>query len=179
MMPKTRLTVNIMTNHYVSRRRSWDAPMGVVNLEVAVTMLMRFDPLREFDRVFDQAWSQTRQASVPMDAYRHGDNFVIQLDLPGVDPASIDLTVERNAMTITAERHWEPVEGDQVVASERRQGTFTRQLFLGDGLDADKIHATYENGVLTVTVPVADRAKPRRIEVTGEHRKEAISTAST
>ena len=82
-------------------------------------------------------------------------------------------------MTITAERHWQPVEGDQVVASERRQGTFTRQLFLGDGLDADQIHATYENGVLTVTVPIADRAKPRRIEVVGEGRKEAINAAAS
>ncbi len=143
-----------------------------------MTMLMRFDPLREFDRVFDQAWSQTRQASVPMDAYRHEDSFVINLDLPGVDPASIDLTVERNALTITAERHWEPVEGDQVLAAERRHGTFSRQLFLGDGLDTEKIHATYENGVLTLTVPVAERAKPRRIEVTSETHKEAI-TAST
>jgi HSP20 family protein len=144
-----------------------------------MTMLMRFDPLREFDRVFDQAWSQTRQASVPMDAYRHGDGFVIHLDLPGVDPASINLTVERNAMTITAERNWVPVEGDQVVASERRQGTFSRQLFLGDGLDTDQIHATYENGVLTITVPVADRAKPRRIEVTSEPHKEAITAGAT
>jgi HSP20 family protein len=178
-MPNALLTVNIMADIMCREGGDGTPPVGVVNLEVAVTMLMRFDPLREFDRVFDQAWSQTRQASVPMDAYRHGDNFVIHLDLPGVDPASIDLTVERSAMTITAERHWQPVEGDQVVASERRQGTFTRQLFLGDGLDADKIHATYENGVLTVTVPVADRAKPRRIEVTGEARKEAINAAAT
>jgi HSP20 family protein len=142
-----------------------------------MTMLMRFDPLREFDRVFDQAWSQTRQAAVPMDAYRHEDSFVINLDLPGVDPASIELTVERNALTISAERHWQPVEGDQVVAAERRHGTFTRQLFLGDGLDSEKVHATYENGVLTVTVPVADRAKPRRIEVTSEPRREAITSS--
>jgi HSP20 family protein len=125
--------------------------------------------------VFDQAWSQTRQASIPMDAYRHGDSFVISLDLPGVDPSSIDLTVERNALTISAERHWEPVEGDQVIASERRQGTFTRQLLLGDGLDPDRIHASYENGVLTVTIPVAASAKPRKIEVESEARKEAIT----
>jgi HSP20 family protein len=144
-----------------------------------MTMLMRFDPLREFDRIFDQAWSQTRQASVPMDAYRHGDNFVVHLDLPGVDANSIDLTVERNALTITAERHWQPVEGDQVIASERRQGAFSRQLFLGDGLDTDRIHATYENGVLTVTVPIADQAKPRRIEVSSEPHRQAIEAAGS
>jgi HSP20 family protein len=143
-----------------------------------MTMLMRFDPMREFDRMFEQAWSQTRQASVPMDAYRHEDTFVINLDLPGVDPGSIDLTVERNALTISAERHWQPVEGDQLVAAERRHGSFSRQLFLGDGLDTEKIHATYENGVLTVTIPVADRAKPRRIEVESEPRKEAISAGT-
>jgi HSP20 family protein len=142
-------------------------------------MLMRFDPLREFDRVFDQAWSQTRQAAMPMDAYRHGDSFVIHLDLPGVDPASIDITVERNAMTVTAERHWQPVDGDQLVANERRQGTFSRQLFLGDGLDSDRIDATYENGVLTVTIPIADRAKPRRVAVSSEPRREAIDAASS
>jgi len=149
-----------------------------MRLEVVVTMLMRFDPLREFDRMFDQAWSQTRQASVPLDAYRHGDSFVINLDLPGVDPASIDVTVDRNAMTIAAERHWQPVEGDEVVANERRQGSFTRQLFLGDGLDTDQVHATYENGVLTVTVPVADHAKPRRVEVRSETHREAIDAGS-
>src|SRR4051794_23032260 len=167
-----------MANIMLTRKET-DAPAGVVTREVTVTMLMRFDPLREFDRVFDQAWSQTRQASVPMDAYRHGESFVIHLDMPGVDPGSIDLTVERNAMTISAERHWQPVEGDQVVASERRQGTFTRQLFLGDGLDTDQIHATYENGVLTVTVPIAERAKPRRIEVSSEPHREAIGAAAT
>jgi HSP20 family protein len=140
-------------------------------------MLMRFDPLREFDRVFDQAWSQTRQASIPMDAFRRDDSFVINLDLPGVDPNSIDLTVERNALTISAERRWEPVEGDQVVASERRQGAFSRQLLLGDGLDADRIHATYENGVLTVVIPVAASAQPRKIEIESEQRKEAITAA--
>jgi HSP20 family protein len=144
-----------------------------------VTMLMRFDPMREFDRMFEQAWSQTRQASIPMDAYRHGDSFVVNLDLPGVDPDSIDVSVERNAVTVSAERHWQSVEGDQVVASERRHGTFTRQLFLGDGLDTDRIHASYENGVLTVTIPVAERAKPRRIEVASEPHREAIEAASS
>ena len=140
-------------------------------------MLMRFDPLREFDRVFDQTWSQVRQASIPLDAYRHGDSFVINLDLPGVDPNSVDLTVERNSLTISAERHWEPVDGDQIVASERRQGTFSRQLLLGDGLDVDRIHASYENGVLTVTIPVSASAKPRKIEVESEPHREAITAS--
>jgi HSP20 family protein len=139
-------------------------------------MLMRFDPLREFDRVFDQAWSQTRQASIPMDAYRHGDTFVVHFDLPGVDPGSIDLTVERNSLTVSAERHWSRVEGDEVVASERRQGTFTRQLLLGDGMDSERIHASYEDGVLTVTIPVAASAQPRKIEIQQRSGKEAITT---
>ena len=141
-----------------------------------MSTLMRFDPMREFDRVFEQAWSQTRQASIPMDAYRHGDSFVLHLDLPGVDPASIDLTVERNSLTVSAERHWQQIEGDQIVASERRQGTFTRQLSLGDGLDTDRIEASYENGVLTLTVPISERSKPRRIEVSTEPHREAITT---
>ena len=143
-----------------------------------MSMLMRFDPMREFDRVFEQAWSQTRAASVPMDAYRHGDSFVLNFDLPGVDPSSIDITVERNALTVTAERHWQPVEGDEVVASERRHGAFSRLVQLGDGLDADAIHATYDHGVLTVTVPIAERSKPRRIEVTSNRQAEAITTGS-
>jgi HSP20 family protein len=143
-----------------------------------MAMLMRFDPFRDFDRVFEQAWGQARQASVPMDAFRHGDQIVIHLDLPGVDASSIDLSVERNVVTVTAERSWQSVEGDHVIAAERRHGTFTRQLFLGDGLDTEKIAATYENGVLTVTIPVASHAKPRKVEVSGRPQQEAI-TAST
>ncbi|MGZ4676228.1 MAG: Hsp20/alpha crystallin family protein [Acidimicrobiia bacterium] len=141
-------------------------------------MLMRFDPMREFDRVFEQAWSQTKAASVPMDAYRHGESYVMSFDLPGVDPGSIDLTVERNALIVAAERHWQPVDGDQVIAAERRHGSFSRQVFLGDGLDTDGIHASYENGVLTITIPVAERSKPRRIEVRSEPRAEAITTGT-
>ncbi len=111
---------------------------------------------------------------MPMDAYRHGESFVLHFDLPGVDPASIDITVERKEMTVSAERHWQPVDGDQVVATERRQGRFSRTIFLGDGLDTEGIHASYENGVLTVTVPIADTAKPRRIAVATEPHREAI-----
>jgi HSP20 family protein len=113
-----------------------------------------------------------------MDAYRHGDSFVVHLDVPGVEASSIELSVEQNVLTISAERHWQPVEGDQVVANERRQGTFTRQLFLGNALDAERIHATYENGVLTLTIPVAERAKPRKIEVASESRQDAIAAST-
>jgi HSP20 family protein len=147
-------------------------------LEVIVTMLMRFDPFREIDRVFDQAFSAARQASMPMDAYRHGESFVIHLDLPGVDPSSIDVSTEQNVLTISAERHWEAVEGDDVVANERRQGTFSRQMFLGNTLNSDEIHATYDNGVLTLTIPVAEKAKARRIEVTSSGQQQAISATS-
>ena len=143
-------------------------------------MLMQFDPFREIDRVLGQAFETSRQqVSMPMDAFRHGDSFVVHLDLPGVNPSSIDVSVEQNVLTISAERHWESVEGDQVVANERRQGTFSRQLFLGNALESDKIHASYENGVLTLTIPVAEKAKPRKIEIGAEGGREAISTTSS
>ena len=128
-------------------------------------MLMRFDPLREFDRLTQEGAPQ-RARSFPMDAYRRGDQFIVHFDLPGVDPGSIDLTTEQNVLTVRAERRFETQEGDEVIVSERPQGTYTRQLLLGDGLDAERIEAQYEGGVLSVAIPVAERAKPRRIEVT-------------
>jgi HSP20 family protein len=130
-----------------------------------MSMLLRFDPFREIDRAFAQARDQWQRPSFPMDAYRHGETFVLHFDLPGVDPASINLEYERNVLTVAAERSWRPVEGDDVVASERVHGAFRRQLLLGDALDAAGMHATYENGVLTVTIPVAEKAKPRKIEI--------------
>ena len=142
-------------------------------------MLMQFDPFREIDRVFSQAFDSSRQVSMPMDAYRHGDSFVVHLDLPGVDPSSIDVSIEQNVLTVSAERHWESVDGDQIVAKERRQGSFSRQLFLGNALNADKIHASYENGVLTLTIPVAERAKPRKVEIGGHDDAAAITTTSS
>ena len=141
-------------------------------------MLMRFDPFREIDRVFEQALSSARPATIPMDAYRHGDSCVVHLDLPGVDPSSIDITVERQLVTIQAERHWEAVEGDQVLANERRQGKFTRQLMLGDGLSLDAVHASYENGVLTLTIPISEKAKPRRVELSSAASAEPAAIAA-
>jgi HSP20 family protein len=133
-------------------------------------MLMRTDPFRELDRltqqVFGQGGTWSRPSLVPMEAYRQGDEFVVQFDLPGVDPDSIDLHVEQSTLTVKAERR-PSVSGKDVetVVSERPYGVFSRQLFLGDTLDADHIDAHYDAGVLTVKIPVAEQAKPRRIQI--------------
>jgi HSP20 family protein len=141
---------------------------------------MRFDPFRELDRLASQAVGGGRAPAMAMDAYRHGDSFVVHFDLPGVDPSSIDLTVEKNVLTVSAERRWQPTEGDEVVVAERPQGTFSRQLFLGEGLNPDRIEARYDNGVLTIFVPVAEQAKPRKVEInTGNGKATPIETAST
>ena len=144
-------------------------------------MLMRSDPFRDLDRLAQQAFgTRQRPAAMPMDAYRQGDRFQVHLDLPGVDPSSIDLTVEKNALTVAAERRWELSEDVQVVAAERPQGTFRRQLFLGDGLDPERVEASYDNGVLTITIPVAEQAKPRKVEVSaGSGQAAAIETTAS
>lgn len=143
-------------------------------------MLMRFDPLREFDRLVHQNPGSGRPPVMPMDAYRHQDRFEVHFDVPGVDPSSIELTVEKNVLTVSAERRWEPAEGDEVLVSERPQGSFSRQLFLGEGLDADRIEAHSENGVLTVAIPVAEQAKPRKVEISSSGGKaEAIGAESS
>ena len=143
-------------------------------------MLMRSDPFRELDRFTQQAFgSRLRPAAMPMDAYREGDRFVVHFDLPGVAADSIDLTVEKNVLSVSAERRWEPAEGHQVVASERPQGTFSRQLLLGEGLDPDGIEATYDDGVLTVTVPVAEQAKPRKVSVTSAGQPNVIDATAS
>lgn len=137
-------------------------------------MLLRFDPFRDIDRLADQMLAGTRvPRMMPMDAYRSGDHYVLHLDLPGVDPASVDLTVEDSTLTIKAERPARSEEGVQYLVSERPTGSFSRQLVLGEGLDTSQITATYDGGVLTVAIPVAEQAKPRKIEVTKpdtEHR---------
>jgi HSP20 family protein len=140
-------------------------------------MLMRFDPFRDFDRLSDQLFEGRRTRTVPMDAYRLGDDFHVDFDLPGVDPSSIELTVEKNVLTVTAERHWSG-EGTEILVCERLQGTFTRQLFLGDSLDAEHIEASYQNGVLSLRIPVLESAKPRQIPVNATDKPEAIITAS-
>ena len=144
-------------------------------------MLMRSDPFRELDRLSQQAFGTWARPSVmPLDAYRHGDQFVVHFDLPGVEATSIDLTIEKNVLTVSAERSWQPSDGQEVVASERPQGSFSRQLFLGESLDAEKVEARYDNGVLTVTIPVADQAKPRKVQISAEgNTPQAINAESS
>lgn len=141
-------------------------------------MLMRTDPFRDLERFTQQAFSAPRASFMPMDAYRSGDTYVVHFDLPGVDVDSIDLTVEKNALTVTAERRWKASEDTQVVASERPHGRFTRQLLLGEGLDAGRVEARYDAGVLTLTIPVAEQAKPRKVEVTTGAGPEVVETSA-
>jgi HSP20 family protein len=129
-------------------------------------MLMPFEPFRDVvDPITEQRASERRSWQIPVDAYRRGDEFKVILDLPGTDPGSIDLTVEKDVLTVQAKRTWHKATEDQVQLAERGKGRFTRQLFLGEGLDRDSIKANYEDGVLTVTISVLEQAKPRRIEV--------------
>jgi HSP20 family protein len=144
-----------------------------------VRAVLRFDPFRDFDRLTEQylgAQSGSARAPrfMPMDLYRSGDHYVLHADLPGVDPGSVDVGVENNTLTIKAERSERTEDGVQWISSERFTGTYMRQLALGDGIDADKITATYENGVLTVSLPVAERAKPRRVSVSVQDKGETI-----
>jgi len=142
-------------------------------------MLMRYDPFREVDRLAQQAFGTlTRSPAMPMDAYRSGDEFVVHFDLPGVDPDTIDLTIEKDVLTVKAERSFERSEGDQWLVAERPQGAFSRQLFLGTGLDADHIEAHYDRGVLTLRIPVAEQAKPRRIQIGSTNGTHAINASS-
>ena len=131
-------------------------------------MLMRTDPFRELDRltqqVFGGSGTWSRPTAMPMDAYRDGERFVVCFDLPGVAPDAIELNVERNVLTVKAERR--PVGADvEMQVSERPLGVFSRQLFLGDTLDTDRIDAQYDSGVLTLRIPIAERAKPRKIAI--------------
>ena len=143
-------------------------------------MLTRFDPFREFDRVFERPWGPARQPTMPLDAYRHGDTYVINIDLPGFDPATIDVTTEKDVLSVKAERSWQPVEGDEVVAAERTYGQFFRQVFLGGGLDTENINASYDDGVLMITIPLAERAKPRKVEIGhGAERHQPIEAHTT
>jgi len=128
--------------------------------------LMRFDPFRELDRFSEQMIASTRALrTMPMEAYRRGDEFYVNLELPGVDPNDVDLTVERNVVTIRARRRPARQEGDEVIVDERPQGEYTRQLLLGDNLDVGKLHANFDRGVLTLRIPVTESSRPRKVEI--------------
>jgi HSP20 family protein len=143
-------------------------------------MLMRStDPFRDFDRVAQQllgAGTTSRPAVMPMDAWRQGDSFIVEFDLPGVRPETLDIDVERNVLTVRAERT--APNGDwEMLAAERPTGLFSRQLVLGDNLDLERVSADYQSGVLRLTIPVAEKAKPRKIEInTGAEERTAISS---
>ncbi len=140
-------------------------------------MLMRTDPFRDLDRLTEaMLGTRARPAVMPMDAYREDDTFVVHLDLPGVTPDTIDLTVEQNVLTIRAERKPPVGEPAERVVDERTHGVFSRQLFLGETLDADRLAADYEAGVLTITIPVAEKAKPRRVEVGGGAERRELAS---
>ena len=144
-------------------------------------MLMRTDPFRELDRLTQQVLgTAARPSAMPIDAYRKGNDFYVHFDLPGIDPGSIDLTVEQNVLMVRAERPPIAADGVEMIVSERPVGTFTRQLFLGETLDADHIAADYKAGVLTLAIPVLEAAKPRKLAITThEDGKQLTGSAVT
>jgi HSP20 family protein len=147
-------------------------------------MLLRFDPFRDFDQMLDEmrelrARVPIRSRSIPVDAYRHGDTFRLHFDVPGVDPESIALTVENEVLSVQAERAWKEREDDEVVIRERPQGVFRRELFLSESLDREHIEARYDNGVLTVTMPLVQQAKPKKIEITTSGEPKVIEATAS
>ncbi len=146
-------------------------------------MMIQTDPFRDLDTLFSRL--SGRQAStsgvMPMDAFRRGSDVWVYIDLPGVQAESLDITVERNVLTIAAERNWERQEGDQQYFGERHRGSFRRQIQLGDGLDLQNLEADLHDGVLTIRIPVAEQAKPRKVEVShgrSSSSPEAIETSA-
>lgn len=139
-------------------------------------MLMRTDPFRDLDRLTEQVFgTATRPTTMPMEAWRQDGEFVVEFDLPGVDPETIDVDVERNVLTVRAQRRSHRPEKAEAVAAERPEGTFGRELILGDALDTSKVSADYADGVLTLRIPVAEQAKPRKISVTTKKEKKEIA----
>jgi HSP20 family protein len=137
-------------------------------------VLMRTDPFRDLDRWTQQVLgTAARPAVMPMDAWREDDKFIVEFDLPGVKTDSLDLDVERNVLTVRAERP-DLDQNREMVSAERPRGVFSRQLFLGENLDTDRIEASYHDGVLRLAIPVAEKAKPRRIEINRDAERTAI-----
>lgn len=140
-------------------------------------MARSFDPFSEMDRLFSGASRTPASVAMPMDLYRNDDSYVAEIDLPGVEPASIDIDIDGQTLTIRAERSSHADEQSQWLTRERAVGTFARQLTLGNGLATDRIGADYSDGVLRLTIPVAETAKPRKIEV--RHSEAGTTVSST
>jgi HSP20 family protein len=134
-----------------------------------MSLLTTFDPFRDFDRVssefFNALSRRATSTSMPVDAYRQGTHYVVKVDLPGVDAGTIDVTVDRNVLRVQASRDWQPEEGDVILAAERPRGNFARQLVLSDDIDTNAIKADYRDGVLTIQLPIAEAARPRKVAV--------------
>lgn len=128
-------------------------------------MLLRYDPFRELDRITEQAWGRASTPAVPMDAYRADGEVRVMFDLPGIEPDSIDLTVEKNTVTVRAERLHPQGDNDEVLVHERPEGLFSRQIMLGEALSLENLEASYKNGVLCLTIPESEQAKPRKVSV--------------
>ena len=147
-----------------------------------MSLLTSFDPFfRDLDRFTEGTHGRRPQSPRMMrvDAYRSGDHFEVSFDLPGIDPESIEVTVEKNVLSVAAERHWSPQEGEQVVVAERPQGRFERKLYLSDNLATDRIEAHYDRGVLSLHIPVSEASKPRKVQVTAGNPQEAIVSGAS
>lgn len=141
--------------------------------------LMRFDPFRELDRLGEQVLAGARaMRTMPMEAFRRGDQFIVRLDVPGVEPEDVHVTVERNVVTIRATRHPAREEGDDVIVDERPYGEYSRQLFLGDNLDAGRMRANFDRGVLSLAVPVSEASKPRRVEIGTSPERQSVEAGA-
>jgi HSP20 family protein len=142
--------------------------------------IMRFDPFRDLDRISQELFGASRALrAIPMEAYRRGDSFYVHFDLPGVNPSEVEVTAERNVVSVRASRESPREEGDEVMVDERPHGSFSRQIILGENLDAERMQASYDQGVLTLMIPVAEQAKPRRVEVSGQAGSPQQVNAST
>ncbi|MEU7217925.1 Hsp20/alpha crystallin family protein [Nocardia iowensis] len=146
--------------------------------------MLRFDPFHDIDTVARQLLGEAVGSAraprfMPMDLFKAGDHYVLNADLPGVDPGSVDVSVDNGTLTLRAQRSAPSEEGVQWIASERFSGNYLRQVSLGDNVDAEKISAAYNNGVLSVTIPIAERAKPRRIEISGGSSQKTIEAGSS
>ena len=145
-----------------------------------IMLLLQNDSFRDINALFDQlaGRSGNGQWPMPMDAYKRGDDLWVHIDLPGVAADSVDIDVERNVLTVTAQRSWQRQDGDQVYLAERHRGSFRRQVHLGEGLDAERIEADYHDGVLTLRIPVAEKARPRKIAINTSNQQALEASSS-